>query len=213
MKSAIDPRLLEELKSILEAGIVQGEVPSPERIEKQTSLFADHFGPKVLESTDGVALLQLMHGRKEVESRCLAYWLEFKDDEDFAGRSFGGIGGGSALKFGIYQRDNDGAWIGGSSRAMEVLSLEKAIAKARQQRDELLAGDKALAEMSPTDTSDEAYAELQKRISTAAPQLSGVGWAHKYWFLLHRDRLDDYHAPNYQRYQLFKLLRRCPVAC
>ena len=45
-----------------------------------------------------------MHGRKSSESRCPAYWLEFKNDEEFAGYRFGGIGGGSALKFGIFQR-------------------------------------------------------------------------------------------------------------
>jgi hypothetical protein len=40
-----------------------------------------------------------MHGRQSGESRCLAYWLEFKNDDEFAGNRFGGIGGGSALKF------------------------------------------------------------------------------------------------------------------
>jgi hypothetical protein len=59
------------------------------------------------EALDGNALLRLMHGRESIESRCLAYWLEFKNDDEFAGNRFGGIGGGSALRFGIFQRQSD----------------------------------------------------------------------------------------------------------
>ena len=44
----------------------------------------------------------------------------------------------------------------------------------------------------------------------AAPKLSGDGWAHKYWFLINPDRLDDYHSPRYQRFHLFKLLQMSP---
>ena len=44
----------------------------------------------------------------------------------------------------------------------------------------------------------------------AAPKLSGDGWAHKYWFLINPDRLDDYHSPRYQRFHLFKLLQMPP---
>src|SRR5690349_1667044 len=119
-----------------------------------------------------------MHGRQDSGSRCLAYWLEFKHDEEFAG--FGGIGGGSALKFGIYQRQSDGAWIAGSPQAQQLLSLDDAIALARAQRDELLAGASVLDDMDAADTLDEAYSQLQVVMEKSAPKLSGVAWAHKY---------------------------------
>ena len=72
---------------------------APAQIGQQTGLFRDRFGPAVLRELDGEALLQLMHGRESTDSKCLAYWLEFKNDDEFAGNRFGGIRGGSALKF------------------------------------------------------------------------------------------------------------------
>lgn len=180
------------------------------RIEQHLKVFRDRFGPAVLRGLDGEALLRLMHGRLDTDARCLAYWLEFKNDEEFAGYRFGGIGGGSALKFGLYQRPVDGTWIVGWPGGPKVLSVEDAIATARRQRDELLAGDEVLAAIDAADTSDEAYERLQAAMKEAAPELHRDGWAHKYWFLIHPDRLDDYHSPRYQRFHLFKLLQMPP---
>jgi 5-methylcytosine-specific restriction enzyme B len=56
-------------------------------------------------------LLLLMHGRQDSGLRCLAYWLEFKDDDEFAGYRFGGIGGGSAMKF-LLRNSTEGLSLG-----------------------------------------------------------------------------------------------------
>lgn len=98
-----------------------------------------------------------MHGRQDDESRCLCYWLEFKNDEEFWGHRFGGIAGGSALKFGVFQRAADGMWISGSPHNQTVVTLEQAIAIAERQRDELVAGSRVLADMGIGDVSDAAY--------------------------------------------------------
>ena len=143
-----------ELKAALDRGLASGELMTPTLIEQQTTLFRDRFGSTVLGGLDGEALLRLMHGRESSESRCLAYWLEFKNDEEFAGNRFGGIGGGSALKFGIFQRQSDGAWITGSPQTQQVLSLEDAVAIARTQRDELLTGAEVLESFNSDDTTD-----------------------------------------------------------
>ncbi len=168
----LDPRLREELKNALERGLASGELMLPAQVAEHTKVFRDRFGPEMLRDLDGEELLQLMHGRKDSSSRCLAYWLEFKNDDEFAGYRFGGIGGGSALKFGVYQRQTDGAWITGSNTQQQILSVPDAIKIARRQRDELLAGDKVLAEFGATDTSDDAYSRLQAEMEKAAPNLS-----------------------------------------
>jgi 5-methylcytosine-specific restriction protein B len=180
------------------------------QIEQQTGLFRDRFGPAVLRQLDGEALLRLMHARDDPETRCLMYWLEFKNDEEFAGHSFGGIGGGQAMKYGIYQRQSDHEWMGGSPITSRVQSIEEAVTVARRQRDELLAGDAVLAALDPNDASDEVYARVQAAMERAAPELSGDGWAHKYWFLSHPDRLDNFHSPRWQRFHLIKLLQMPP---
>jgi 5-methylcytosine-specific restriction enzyme B len=208
--SILEPRLSNELKTAIDRGLASGELITPTQISQQTGLFRDHFGPAVLGGLDGEALLRLMHGRQSNETKCLAYWLEFKDDDEFAGHSFGGIGGGSALKFGIFQRQNDAAWMTGSPMAQRVLSVEEAIAIARLQRDELLAGAEILASLDAADTLDETYHRLQVAMEQAAPKLSGDSWAHKYWFLIYHDRLDDYHSPRYQRFHVLKLLQMPP---
>jgi 5-methylcytosine-specific restriction enzyme B len=97
--SILDPQLFSELKAALDRGMASGDVMTPTQIEQQTMLFRNRFGPAVLRGLDGEALLRLMHGRESSESRCLAYWLEFKNDDEFTSNRFGGIGGGSALKF------------------------------------------------------------------------------------------------------------------
>ncbi len=58
--------------------------------------FRSHFGPDVLKSLDGPALLNAMHTHGNKES--LVYWLEFKKDDEFPGPTFGSIAGGSAHK-------------------------------------------------------------------------------------------------------------------
>jgi 5-methylcytosine-specific restriction protein B len=211
MSAAIlDPHIFDELKAALHNGIASGELLTPLQIEQQTALFRDRFGPAVLRELDGEALLRLMHGRLTGETRCLAYWLEFKNDDEFSGNQFGGIGGGSSLKFGIYQRQSDNAWMTGSPKAQNVLSLEEAIDVARKQRDQLVAGADALSALSVGDTSDDAYVKLQEAMEKAAPKLAHDGWAHKYWFLISPDKIDDYHSPRYQRFHLFKLLQMPP---
>jgi 5-methylcytosine-specific restriction enzyme B len=208
--SILEPQIFDELKAALNHGIASGELLTPLQIEQQTALFRDRFGPAVLRDLDGEALLRLMHGRLSGETRCLAYWLEFKNDDEFSGNQFGGIGGGSALKFGIFQRQSDNAWMTGSPKAQNVLSLEDAIDIARKQRDQLVAGADVLSSLNTGDTSDEAYVTLQAAMEKAAPKLAHDGWAHKYWFLISPDRIDDYHSPRYQRFHLFKLLQMPP---
>jgi 5-methylcytosine-specific restriction protein B len=206
----MEPVILDELKEACGRGLASGELLTPVQIAQQCTVFRDQFGPAVLRELDGEALLQLMHGRRSDESKCLVYWLEFKNDDEFSGNRFGSIAGGSALKFGIYQRQSDAAWMTGSPQAQRVVSIEEAIKVAREQRDELVGGAEVLASLNVTDASDAAYAHLQGAMEAAAPNLSQAGWAHKYWFLIYPDRLDDYHSPRYQRFHLLKLLQMPP---
>jgi 5-methylcytosine-specific restriction enzyme B len=204
------PHLVDELQAALQRSLASGDLLTPVQIDQNTKRFADKFGPAVLRELDGEALLRHMHGRESSESRCLDYWLEFKDDEEFAGHKFGRIGGGSALKFGIYQRQSDNAWMAGAPAAQRVLSVEDAIEIARKQRDELVVGAQQLELLDTNDTSDGAYAQLQTAMEKAAPELSSSAWAHKYWYLISPNKLDDYHSPRYQRFHLFKLLQMPP---
>ena len=135
----------------------------------------------------------------------LVYWLEFKNDEEFRGPRFGGIGGGSALKYILYfKRSEPGQWMTGTGTKQEPISEEKAVEIAMWQRDELVAGAR-IVDRARRDPAAVDYLALQRDLETAAPRLHHLGWVHKYFALLAPEVLDDYHASNYQRYYLIKL--------
>lgn len=199
-----------ELALAIEKGQIIVDTVATVSNEQQLAAFRARFGVEVLRGLNGEQLLRTMHGRQDDESRCLCYWLEFKNDEEFWGHRFGGIAGGSALKFGVFQRAADGMWISGSPHNQTVVTLEQAIAIAERQRDELVAGSRVLTDMGDGDASDEGYARLQQSMIAAAPELVDDGWAHKYWFLCHPDRLDTFHSPRYQRFYLYKMHQMPP---
>lgn len=188
--------------------MADGELVSREAVARYSSSFAARFGPDQLRALDGEPLLRLLHGREEGDE-CLCYWLEFKKDEA-TGLRFGGIGGGSALKFGLYQRNADDAWMTGSAMKQREITIDEAIEMARRQRDELVAGADVFAAFDASDPGDAAYARLQAEMEKAAPTLSDASWGRKYWFLLQPEKLDDFHSPVWQRFYLLKLLQIPP---
>ena len=199
----------DDLSVRVEEATRKGDFLPRERADAAIAEFRGRFGPDRLAGADGEALLLAMHGRGG-EEECLAYWLEFKNDEIFPGRWFGGIGGGSAFKYGIYRRDTDGAWVTGTPMKPHVGQLSEAVDIARRQRDQLVRGTQILAAMPETGATDDVYLRLQQALDQDAPDLVNTIWAHKYWFLLFRDRLDDYHEPILQRYHLIRLLQAPP---
>lgn len=202
-------QIMDELRQRLQQALARGAY-NQNTIDAQTASFQEHFGPEVLRSVDGEVLLRLLHGRRDDEPRCMAYWLEFKSDDEFSCKLYGGVGGGSALKFGLYEKQPAGVWVTGSPQSQRNLDLQDAISLARKQRDELVAGSKVLASFEPSHASDDACATLDAAMREAAPNLAAAGWAHKYWFLVHPDRLDTFHSPQWQRFHLMKLLQTPP---
>ncbi len=198
-----------DLQLLVETKSNAGELLTAAQMAQHLGAFTAKFGPQVLAGLDGEALLKLMHGRLKDEPPCLVHWLEFKNDDEFPAR-YGGIGGGAATKFGVYQRHADGAWATGGPTTTKVIDTAEAVAIARRQRDQLLAGVQVLQSIPPGDSSDATYANVQKEMQSAAPELYRSGWAHKYWFLCAPDRLDDFHSSRWQRFHLFKLLQMPP---
>lgn len=203
----LDPRIEQALRAAHEAIARRGELLSVDRIRASYAAFRDRFGPDKLRALDGDALLQAMHSHGNKDS--LVYWLEFKNDEDFPGPSFGSISGGSAHKFGLFKRKETGQWVTGGARKEENIDEAQAATIARKHRDQLLAGV-AVIEKMPVGGDDAAYRKLQNDLGSVAPDLFNLAWAHKYFSLLFPDKLDDYHNADYQRFHLMKLLQKPP---
>ncbi len=200
----VKQKLLQKYQELKSAG----ELLADHKRDQYQAEFRSRFGPDQLSKLNGEALLEAMHGRSGKES--MAYWLEFKKDDDFATDAFGGIGGGSALKFGLFRRKETGNWeAAGAGGKPEEISVDQAVEIARKQRDQLLIGVELLNKLS-VDASDDEYRSLQAEMDRLAPDVSQYGWGHKYLHLIFPDRLDDFHNPEYQRFYLTKLLQTLP---
>jgi len=207
MAQALDPRIVDELKAKYKTGREKGDLLSREQLARYYSAFRTRFGPDRLKALDGEEMLEVMHNHGNRDS--LVYWLEFKDDDEFPSPKFGNISGGSAHKFGLFRKKGTGKWIGGSPLNEQELTLEQAIEKARQHREQLLRGVELLENL-PADGIDEDYERLQHEMNRVAPDVSDMAWGRKYFYLLSPDKLDDFHNPDYQRTLLMKLLQLPP---
>jgi len=207
MALELDNRIAEELKELYKSLEDQGKLLSREQLAEYYSTFRSRFGPDKLKNLDGEALLNIMHDIQNRDS--LVYWLEFKDDEEFPSPTFGSIAGGSAFKLGLFRKKETGLWTTGSSQNPKELSIEQAIDKARQHRDQLIKGIELLEKM-PTNGTEEDYQQLQQEMDRVVPDISDSSWGHKYFSLLYPEKLDDFHNPDFQRFHLIKLLQLPP---
>jgi 5-methylcytosine-specific restriction protein B len=200
-------KLSQKLKDIHNKLNDQGEIFTKTQIDRFSETFRQRFNPAKLNSIDGETLLNTMHNHSNNDS--LVYWLEFKNDDELPGTRFGSIGGGSALKFGIYRRKETGAWMTGSPQKQKELTIDEAAEIARKHRSQFSNGFELL-EKFPVSASANDYLQLQKDMDQYAPDVSNTSWGHKYFSLSFPHKLDDYHNPNYQRFYLMKLLQMPP---
>src|SRR5437868_8419233 len=145
MALTLDPRIVDELKVTYKSMEEKGELLSRDELTSYYSTFRARFGPKKLKALSGADLLETMHSHGNKDS--LVYWLEFKDDDEFHSPQFGSISGGSAHKFGLFRRRENGRWVTGAPQNERELTLEQAIEKATQHRDQLLKGVDLLGEV------------------------------------------------------------------
>jgi 5-methylcytosine-specific restriction protein B len=108
----LDEKLREDLQQRHKKLYDEEELLPYDKLKQYYATFRERFGPERLMNLDGEALLETMHNHSNAGS--LAYWLEFKNDDEFPAR-FGSIAGGSALKFGCPGRkpdpsDKDAHW-------------------------------------------------------------------------------------------------------
>jgi 5-methylcytosine-specific restriction enzyme B len=206
-KPVIDAQVERQLREKLQVLQDAGELDSLEGVREQRARFIELFGPTVLKSVDGEALLRRMHDNLSRDS--MVYWLEYKNDEQFHAQSFGGIGGRSALKFRFYHRKEDEKWVTGTNTDQREMDLSAAIDMARQHRDQILA-IVSLLEAFPEGASDEASDQLQSDIEKAAPDLCRSAFVHKYISIVFPSKLDDFHSTEWQQFHLKKLLQLPP---
>lgn len=109
------------------------EIPtSSSDIKKELDYFQKEYAPEKLEALDDASLLPKLFYTIGDNTESLCYYLEMNK----ACRSyFGSIAGGSAYKFGLFQKKETGKWNTGSSLKPKVLTDEEALVQGKRIRD------------------------------------------------------------------------------
>ncbi|HEY3333305.1 MAG TPA: AAA family ATPase [Capsulimonadaceae bacterium] len=199
---SIHPVVLEELKAAHDRLNRDNQLPSRDQLNRYYDRFKAHFGPEQIGRLDGDELLERTM-LSASNKNCVQYWLEFKNDEEFPD-IFGGIAGGSSLKYGIFFSAS-GKWTQGSSRSIVEATKSEALDYARAQRDQLILACDVLSKYQDA-TEDAQFRELQDRLIAAAPKLAPTSWGHKYFALLFPDLLETFHTQFFQNFQLIRSL-------
>ena len=108
-----------------------------DQIEQMREGFKSQYGPSVLAALDDDSLLSFMFYTTGDNTNALCCWLEMnKECKDY----FGSISGGSAYKFGLFQKKENGVWMTGSPQKPQELSESEALYLGKSIRDALVKG-------------------------------------------------------------------------
>lgn len=181
MRDQVHRILNEYLTAQLGRAIVLPEVAE---LERQRQAFLAQFSPERLMTLSAQELLYLLpYNTRAAEP--MDYWLEFKSDETFNTLLFGGIGGGSAAKFGSWQQKSTGAWRGAVARTntYDNISEAEALRIIETRRADMINAAHAISPLDDTPAEAIDPDSFQQLIEQAAPHWHAHGWFHKYLHL------------------------------
>ncbi len=158
--------------------------------------FIERFGPEKLAALSDQDLLQNMFYCKGDNKDSLCCWIEMNKE---CRSCFGSISGGSAYKFGLFQRQDDGRWQTGSANKPIDLSLEEALMRGKAIRDALVKGCDIIqnAKTETLEDYEQLDANLKNGISSEYTYYNWA-WFHKYFSILYPEKLSSYHNREWQ---------------
>lgn len=161
--------------------------------EEAYKQFQDNFSPEILKKLSDDHLLNYLF-LHDGDKNNLCYSLEFNKMY----KDFGGVGGGSALKYTLTKNKN-GKWIYGSPRKYGVISQEEALNKGREIRDVLVEGAEIINSMqlSSLDNYEKLDEELNKLLKKISMSSVSV-WIHKYYHMIFPDKFPPFHNIEWQ---------------
>ncbi len=178
------------------------EIPvDRELIEKALDEFLTRFAPERLESLADEEILNTIFYSSRENHNALWYWLEKKSEYK---KYFGSIAGGSAYKFGLFQKQSTGKWTSGSPQQPKTLDENEALVFGKQIRDALVHGANIVKRATLNTLED--YEKLDDKLKhTMGEQIANWGWVHKYLCMICPDKLCCFHSSDWQRHVLYAL--------
>lgn len=170
-------------------------------IEKSLGEFSARFAPEKLAALPEEEVLEAIFYSVGENDHSLCYWLEKNGD---CRKYFGSVAGGSAYKFGLFQKQSTGEWMTGSPQKPQRLDEDEALAFGGQIRDALVKGAGILKSAVLGNLSDYEKLDDALRAGMGEP-IFNWGWVHKYLCMVCPDKLSGFHSSDWQRHVLYAL--------
>lgn len=170
-------------------------------IEEALSKFQQKFSTDVLSNLTGIDVLRTIFYTSGDNADAMCYWLESKKEYR---NYFGSIAGGSAFKFGLFQKKENGVWYTGSPQKPQELTEAEAIELGTRIRDALIAGVNVIqaADLHTLEAYEKLDDELRKVVGE---QFFNWAWVHKYFSMICPDKLSGFHSDDWQCHVLRSL--------
>lgn len=175
------------------------EIPcSRSNIETAIREFQERFSPEKLAAIEDENLLTSLFYTVGDNTEALCCWLEHNAD---CREYFGSIAGGSAYKFGLFQKKDTGEWMTGSPQKPEVLSEEQALEIGKTIRDALVKGVDIINNAILDNLSD--FEKLDEDLKQGVgEQYYNLAWFHKYFSIICPEKLSGFHSNDWQTHVL-----------
>lgn len=178
------------------------EIPDKkEDIERVLSDFDTRFSPEILATLSDDELLDYLFYTQGANQDSLCCWLEMNKD---CRNHFGSISGGSAYKFGLFQKQKTGEWTTGSPQKPQVLTEDEALELGRGIRDALVMAAEIVQGATLNTITDYEALDTELMSKVGEPYCNW-GWFHKYLSMVCPDKLSSYHSSDWQRHILYAL--------
>ena len=178
------------------------EIPAKkDEIEYILRDFNTRFSPDILAALSDDELLNYLFYTVGENQDSLCCWLEMNKECRW---HFGSISGGSAYKFGLFQKQKTGEWTTGSPQKPQVLTEDEALELGRNIRDALVKAAEIVQNATLDSFAD--YEQLDATLwSEVGEPYCNWGWFHKYLAMVCPDKLSCFHSSDWQRHILYAL--------
>ena len=178
------------------------DIPTKKKdLETILTEFTAKFSPEILASLPDEEVLNYLFYTVGGNQDSLCCWLEMNKD---CRQHFGSISGGSAYKFGLFQKQKTEEWTTGSPQKPQVLTEDEALELGRSIRDALVKAAGIVQNATLESIAD--YEQLDTTIwNEVGEPYCNWGWFHKYLAMVCPDKLSCFHSSDWQRHILYAL--------
>lgn len=163
--------------------------------------FNSKYAPEILKNLSDDELLDYIFYTVGENQEALCCWLEMNKN---CRQYFGSISGGSAYKFGLFQKQKTGEWTTGSPQKPQVITEDDALELGRDIRDALVKGAEIVRNASLDSLED--YEQLDSFLwNEIGEPYCNWSWFHKYLAMANPDKLSCFHSSEWQRHILYAL--------